>query len=132
MTSFSPAALLPNQGRIKYPFGPAPEGETVLWRLEAKSYSYVVDADAEIYGSTSPVLEMHWFRVKRWTPCGARLDWGKYVNLNKAISRREWASRTEAEALVSFKARKSRQVSILQSQAERARQELALTEGVVL
>ena len=124
--------LFPHKREIRYPFGRPPEGLDVLWRLEARSYSYVIDPDAERYGSTDPVLEMCWHRVKRWTRCGARLDWGKYVNLNKDVSRREWASRTEAEALASFVARRKRQIAILEGQAAYARRELALTEGLEL
>ncbi|UXS23114.1 hypothetical protein [Agrobacterium tumefaciens] len=132
MTPFALSLSLPNRSKINYPFGRPPEGVDALWRVEARSYSYVIDAEAEEYGTTSPVLEMYWFRVKRWTKCGARLDWGKYVNLDKNISRREWASRTEAEALASFKARRARQIAILEGQADRARRELALTEGLSL
>jgi hypothetical protein len=132
MTSSPVKLYLPNRGKVTYPFGRPPEGVEVLWRVEARSYSYVVDADAEIYGSTSPVLEMCWIRVEKWTRCGARLCDGKYVNLDKNISRREWASRTEAEALTSFKARKARQIAILEGQAQRARIELELTDGVAL
>ena len=123
---------LPHKGKIRYPFGRPPEGRDVLWRLEARSCSYVIDPDNERYGSTGPVLEMCWHPVKRWTRCGARLDWGKYVNLNKDVSRREWASRTEAEALASFVARRKRQIAILEGQAAYARRELALTEGLEL
>ncbi len=123
---------LPHKGEVQYPRGRPPEGTEVLWRLEARSYSCVIDAEAERYGSTSPVLEMSWWRVKRWTRCGARLEWGKYVNLDKTVSRREWASRTEVEALTSFIARRKCQIALLENQVARARSELALTEGVEL
>jgi len=121
-----------NRGKIFYPFGPAPEGADVLWRLEARCYSYTIDADRDEYGTTDPRLEMTWWCVKHWTPRGARLECGKYVNLDKSISRREWASRTQAEALVSFQKRRKRQIAILEGQVHRAKAELALTEGVVL
>lgn len=126
------ADLQRNRGKIFYPFGSVPEGADVLWRCEARCYSYTIDADRDEYGVTDPRLEMTWWIVKRWTPCGARLECGKYVNLDKSISRREWASRTPAEALESFRARRKRQIGILENQVHRAKAELALTEGVVL
>ena len=35
-----------------YPRGPAPAGTPVLWRCEAKRYSYCIDPDADRYGVT--------------------------------------------------------------------------------
>lgn len=49
--------------RLSYPFGEPPEGADVLWRVDAKSYSYVVDAERELYGVTAPRLEMTWWRA---------------------------------------------------------------------
>ena len=111
---------------LTVPAGEPPEGVEVLWRAEARRYSYVIDADAELYGTSAPRLELWWHRVKRWTPRGARLNNGKYVNLDKNISRREWASRTKEEAVESFIARRRRQISLLQGQLNYAEQELAL------
>lgn len=124
--------LIPNQGEIQYPFGPPPDGEDIMWRCEAKSYSVVLDYETERYGSSDPVLEMLWFRVTRRTPSGARLDNGRFVYTDKRITRREWASNTPAEALESFRARRRRQIGILSHQLRRAEMELALTEGVEL
>lgn len=124
--------LLPHKGEVKFPGSPPPEGTDVLWRCEAKSYSYVIDPETERYGSTSPVLEMHWYRVVRWTRTGARLENGKLVFLNQQITNRQWASRTPAEALAAFKARRERQIRILARQLEYAKLELALTEGAKL
>lgn len=120
------------QQKVAYPFGPAPEGVDVLWRADAVSYSYIIDPDADLYGVSDPRLEITWWRVKRWTRCGARLASGKYVNLDKRISRREWASRTPAEAVTSLQARRRRQIAILQGKVVRAQAELALTEGAIL
>lgn len=123
--------LLPHRGEVKF-WSPPPDGIAVLWRCEAKTYSYVIDADSDRYGSTSPVLEMHWYEVKHWTRTGARLANGRLVFLNKQVTNREWASRTPAEALASFKARRERQIRILSRQLEYAKLELALTEGAVV
>lgn len=120
---------VPRQGEIQYPYGPPPAGVDVLWRCEAKSYSYVIDPETERYGSTSPVLEMRWHRVKRWTPCGATLEGGGFVLLDKRITSRERWSRMPAEALVSFQERRKRQIGILKAQLQRAEFELSLAEG---
>lgn len=116
--------------RLSYPIGEPPEGVDVLWRVDAKSYSYVVDPEQEIYGVTAPRLEMTWWKVARWTRCGARLEWGKFVILDDKISRRRWACRTQAEALASYIARRERQISLLKGQLRYAEQELALAKAV--
>lgn len=126
----SPVAfLLPKQREVQFPWMP-PDGVDVLWRCEAKRYSYVIDADADLYGSTEPVLEMHWYVVKRWTKTGARLENGKQVFLDPKITNRQWASRTPAEALVAFVERRKRQVRILKRQLEYAQYELRIAEHV--
>lgn len=108
--------------KIHYPFGPAPEGVDVLWRCEAKRYSYTIDADADQYGVTAPRLEMCWWHVDRRTPKGA---WtcGRFVLLT-AI--KKWACNTQEDALESFKARKKKQIRILSTQLARAQADLAL------
>ena len=109
--------------KLHYPFGPAPEGEDVLWRCEAKRYSVCVDPDRDEYSVTPPRLEMTWWRVDRRTPKGA---WacGKFVLLTAT---KKWACETEEKALESFKARKRRQIAILQGNLQLAESELALT-----
>lgn len=118
--------LWPRAVKMHYPFGPAPEGVDVLWRCEAKRYSVVIDAEAEIYGTTDPRLEMTWWRVTKRTPKGARLVEGRFVLLT---ARKRWACNTRQEALESFVARKRRQIDILDDKLARARKELQLTEG---
>lgn len=124
--------LLPHKGEVTFPWAPPPDSVEVLWRCEARSYSYTIDPETERYGSTSPVLEMHWYIVKHWTLTGARLENGKLVFLNKHVTNRQWASRTPAEALVAFKERRKRQIRILKNQLQTAEYELALTEGAKL
>lgn len=111
--------------KLHYPRGPAPEGEDVLWRCEAKRYSYVVDADREEYGVTDPRLEMWWWEVERRTPKGAWLCTGEFVLLT--AFKKKYAE-TEADALRDFKARKNKQIQILSRQLCRAEEELALTK----
>ncbi|WFU52219.1 hypothetical protein QA639_21160 [Bradyrhizobium pachyrhizi] len=111
--------------RLHYPRGQPPEGEDVLWRCEAKRYSYVVDADREEYGVTDPRLEMWWWEVKRRTPKGAWLWTGEFVLLT--AFKKKYAE-TEALAIRDFKARKNKQIQILSRQLANAERELALTK----
>ncbi len=110
--------------------GPPPHG--VLYRVEAVSYSYVVNADYEEYGSTSPALEITAYYVRNWTPHGATLDdlysgaRRKWVDLRSGAN--EWASRTAREAVEQFAARRRRQLYILNRQVSRAKYELQLAE----
>ena len=110
-----------------YPFGMPPEGVDVLWRADARRYSYIVDAERELYGTTRPKLELHWYMVKKRTPCGAWID-SRFVNLNRT---KRYAVPTEAEALESFKARKESQIRILSSKLAKAKEDIELLEGVM-
>ncbi|BBB99702.1 hypothetical protein [Bradyrhizobium elkanii] len=110
--------------KLHHPHGPVPEGVDVLWRCEAKSYSYVIDADREEYGVTAPRLEMRWYHVDRRTPKGAYCC-GEFVRLTAYKKR---FAETEADALRDFKARKNKQIQILSRQLVRAERELALTK----
>jgi hypothetical protein len=109
--------------KVHYPFGQPPEGMDVLWRCEAKRYSYVIDADREEYGVTNPQLELTWWSVSRRTPKGAWLH-DKFIRLT-AFKR--WACNTPQEAVDCFIARKKRQIAILSNQLQRAEGDLALT-----
>jgi hypothetical protein len=111
--------------RLHYPRGKPPEGEDVLWRCEAKSYSYIIDADREEYGVTTPRLELWWWEIERRTPKGAWLCTGEFQLLT-AFKKKY--SETEEDAINDFKARKRRQIRIVTNQLRRAQQELALTE----
>jgi hypothetical protein len=106
---------------LVYPRGPAPTGTPVLWRCEAKRYSYVIDADADRYGVTDPRLEMWWWEIDRATAKGAWVA-GRFVLLTAT---KRWACPTEQEALESFMARKKKQIRILSTQLKRAEADLA-------
>lgn len=108
--------------------GPPPE---VLWRVEAVSYSYTVDADREEYGSTDPRLEIFPLEVLRFTEHGATLREmsgarNRWVDLRP--NAKQYASRTVAEAVEQFASRRRAQIYILQRQLARAERELALTQ----
>mgnify|MGYP003423280179 FL=1 len=123
------ADLLPHRGKVFYPWGGPPPGLDVMWRAEAKRYSVVIDYETDHYGSSDPVIEMHWYEVRKRTRCGARLANGRFTYTDKRITAREWASNTPAEALASFRERRRHQVGILSRQLRCAQIELALTDG---
>lgn len=110
--------------KIHRPFRDPSAGADVVWRVEAKSYSYVIDADREEYGSTAPRLELYWHQPERRTPKGAIID-GQFTLLSAKRSR--WRN-TPDEALASFIARRKSQIRILERQLQRAEFELALTD----
>jgi hypothetical protein len=116
--------MLIHRSEIHYPVGHPTDSSQVLWRCEAKVYSTIVDAEREIFGTTTPRLEMWWHQVQRWTPQGAWIC-GRFILLT---ARKQWACRTEEEALESLRQRRKRQAGILRKRLERAEYELALTE----
>ncbi len=112
-------------------------GDPVGWlfRVEAVSYSYVVDADREEYGSTTPALEVQAYAVTRWTPCGATLRdiWSgakpKWVDLRPGA--KQWASRSVREAVEQLAERRRRQLYVLARQTRRAEYERDLAERML-
>lgn len=71
-------------------------------------------------------LSLYRFPIRKLTPCGAQIDvWGnrRFVNLG---ARKRYACPTEAEALESFRARKRRQIGILEHQLAEAKAALKL------
>ena len=113
--------------KLHYPWGQPPEGTDVLWRCEAKRYSYVIDADREEYGVTEPRLEAFWFKVTERTPKGAYILGSDRSNLIILSRNKAYARNTVDEAIRDFTARRRRQIAILKSQLQKAKQELALT-----
>lgn len=107
---------------VKYPRGRPPADVPVLWRCEARRYSYCIDPDADRYGVTDPQLEMWWWEIERRTPKGAWVV-GRFVLLTAT---KRWACPTEEEALESFIARKRKQIRILSTHLSRAQADLAL------
>jgi hypothetical protein len=110
--------------RLHHPHGKPPEGVDALWRCEAQSYSYIIDADREQYGFTAPRLELRWYPVDRRTPKGAWVC-GEFQLLT-AFKKK--FSETEEDAINDFKARKRKQIRIVTNQLRRAQIELSLTE----
>lgn len=117
-------------GQVYYPFGQPPDGVEVMWRCDARRYSYTIDDD--VYGLTDPRIELTWWPIKHRTPCGVRLECGKLVFTGDHVTRRKWASPTPKQAVESYIAKRKRQISILESQVRRAQVELSLAEAVTL
>jgi len=95
--------------------------EEFWYRYEDRSYSTIIDADREIFGSEVK-LECRQYRVIKHTPKGVWLDvYGrKRFVLNSAIKR--FACSTRVLALESFIARKDRQIGIYTSRLMQAKQ----------
>lgn len=101
---------------LHFPYGRPPEGLDVWWRVEARSYSIVIDAEREEYGSTRPRLEAQWFEVVKTTPKGVWIA-GRFCLRD---ARKRFACPTLHEAIESFVARKDRQIRILSNQLSAA------------
>jgi hypothetical protein len=93
----------------------------------------------ETYYTTGPHLTLTKYPIIKRTRCGAWIALGfifqwhevsdstdkRFVNLQ---ARKKFACETEEEALLSFMARKKRQIRILDSQLQQAKQALAAAE----
>lgn len=96
-----------------------------LIRCESKRYSYTIDADLDLYGTTFPKLEYHYYPITKRTPKGA------WITVNFAdkfvlLTNKRFACETKEEAEESFKQRKLRQIRILNGQLKRAKEDLSL------
>lgn len=122
------------RAKLHEPYGRPENGVDVLWRVEALSYSYVIDADREEYGVTAPRLELRWYEVIRRTPRGAWIRCSslfadtRFVLLTAA---KRFACDTIDEALESFRQRRRVQARILAKRLDTARYELGMVEDVI-
>lgn len=119
------------------PYGEPPEGVDVLWRCDARTYSTVIDADRELYGSTPPRIELRWFCVSKRTAKGAWIsefyplggdaptDKWRFVPL---WARNRFAGNTKAGAIDDFIGRRKRQRHVLMRQLGRCEYELEIAE----
>ena len=123
------------------------EGLDVLWRAEPKRYSVVIDADMDMYGVSSPQVELRWYPVHRRTPKGAYIDRQTYVSFYREgaeevrdidswqfvllSSKRRFACPTPQEALVSLQQRRKTQIRILEGQVSKAKQDLEVAEDAL-
>lgn len=102
-----------------------------LYRYEAQSYSMVIDAQLEIYGSTGPKLELREYPIVAITPKGKWIGWfGSKDRWVSDTSRKRFAHETKEDALKAYKIRKERYVKHCEARLERAKKELLLVDRV--
>lgn len=104
-----------------------------MYRYETRSYSIVIDADMDIYGSSGPKLILKEFFITAKTPKGC---WIGYFKGSKDFwvsdtSRKRKAHRTKEEALAAYKIRKTAYVKHATARLARAKAELKLSEKVL-
>jgi hypothetical protein len=100
---------------------------TYFYRYVDVQYASLPDEYGERRGVGRPEVELEQYQVVKVTRCGVRLCNGRFVNLS---SRKRFACPTKADALVSFKARKQRQLSILLTQVSRVEEALAIANRI--
>lgn len=99
-------------GKLILPYGLPTAGLTpadVVWRVESRRYSVILDAEREIYGTSDPQLEATWYIIAKRTACGVRIEGGKFINMK---AHKRWACPTLKEALESCMQRALRARSI--------------------
>lgn len=96
----------------------------VFYRIEDARVSVTVDADRELYESRIQ-LYLRKYKVLKTTRCGVWLDLGfggkRFVLTN---ARKKFACATLEEAKESFRARKERQIGILQTRINQIKEGL--------
>lgn len=93
---------------------------------DVRDASSSYDETGEPIGRGTLHVEHRTYEVVKVTPCGVRLDNGRFVN---RTSRKMWACPTEQAAMESFIARKTRQAGILQSQLDDVETVLRIARG---
>lgn len=99
----------------------------VYYRLENASYSTILDADREVFG-TEQHIQMREFKVLRHTPAGVWI-WAhgqrKFVLTG---GRKAWARPTKAEALADYRARKKSYIQHCEARLAGAKAQLAAAD----
>jgi hypothetical protein len=100
---------------------------TELYRYDSQRYSYIIDAEMDMYGVTDAKLELRTYKVSKETPCGYRIYWGspkgKWVS---KTSLKRYAHPTKEEAHEAYKWRKKSYVAHCEARLRRAKEDLAL------
>lgn len=105
---------------------------TDTWhRIDDVRYAAPADEFGDPTGVGRVELTHHEYRVISLTPKGAWLDVGGSRRFARTCARKRFACSTYEEAIVSFKARKTRQLSILASIVERVREALSMADGQI-
>lgn len=99
-----------------------------LYRYEARSYSIVIDAEYDLYGSTGLKLELEKFRIVKVTPKG---NWITYGMGSKDTwvsntTRKRYAHPSKEKALAAYIIRKQYYVGHCKTRLSVAKQELEL------
>ena len=103
-----------------------------LYRYEDIKYSLGVDEyDEPIPGCTIRVNK-HQYAITKRTPKGAWIKYGFDKKFVLLTARKKYACLTSEEALESFKARKQRQIAILDNNIRNAKRALQLADSVVI
>lgn len=100
------------------------EGSDYLYRCETVRYSYIIDADLDMYGTSAPQIRIDRFEIIRRTEKGA---WICSVSGKRFIlltARKRFACETEKEAVESMIARRNRQIRIIEKQLERCKEDI--------
>ena len=99
---------------------------THWFRYEDVQYAPPLNEYDEWAGPGRLAVELRTYRVVKVTPCGVRLDTGRFVNAQR---HKMFAHPTREAAAEAFKARKRRQASIYEARANRARKAICIIEG---
>jgi len=103
----------------------------VLYRYDYTAYfNGAYDMNGEMYrvGPPKPVIHCDKFRIVKVTPKGNWIDVHGKRKFVLGTAQKQYACRTQEEALVSFKARKERHLSILQQKMNELERVLELAE----
>lgn len=101
------------------------------YRVEDGRYAPMLDEFERPLGNGRPFLSVREFTVVRETPCGVWLDDGFGFRRHVLhASRKRFACPTLEEARESWRARKRKQLRILEAQAANVREVLAMAEGM--
>lgn len=99
-----------------------------LYRYEAVRYSFVIDAEMEVFGVSKARLELHEYVVVAETPKGYWITFasGSKDKWVSKTSRKRFAHTTKDEARESYRRRKLAFVGHAQRRLKRAKEDLAL------
>jgi len=110
MTTLAP------QATMRFSYGHPVATVPVLWRVESRLYSTIVDAEREEFDSR-PEVEALWFVIVKETACGHWIDYYGEQKFVLARARKCFARPSVKNALEDFIARKKRQRSIYLARA---------------
>lgn len=126
-TPYNPAD--PESSRLKAVARVGPSDLGYMYRIEECTYSVVLDAEHEHYGSRTQI-EIYAYPIKKKTPTGVRIWLSRPGNMTPTRfvsdnTTKQFAGKTIGFAMESFIARKERQAKIHEAKARLARQLIA-------